>query len=61
MSYEAETFEDRIVRLFAGALRDPVKTRELLARLSKPTKQTPQPGSKPAEVSQPLEQVELFR
>jgi hypothetical protein len=61
MSYAAETFQDRVVRLLGASLRNPEKTRELLARVSETTKQEPQPGSKPVEdPAQPLEQAELL-
>ena len=45
MSYQTETFEDRVVRLLGTQLRNPEKTKTLLARLSEQQREQPQPSN----------------
>jgi hypothetical protein len=56
MSYQHETFEDRVVRLLGTQLRNPEKTREVLSRLSSEQREQPQPGNHDPE----LKQASLF-
>jgi hypothetical protein len=56
MNYHAETLGDRITRLLGPALKNPEKTRAVLARLTNEQRRTPQPLSLP----KPLQQGNLF-
>jgi hypothetical protein len=44
MDYYSETLADRITRLLGARLKNPERTREILARLTDAQKQTPQPS-----------------
>jgi hypothetical protein len=44
MNYDSETLADRIVRLLGPQLRNPERTKEILARLSSEAREQPQPS-----------------
>jgi hypothetical protein len=60
MSYQHETFEDRVVRLLGTQLRNPEKTKTLLARLSSEQREQPQPRNCDAPRGGHATQMHLF-
>jgi len=57
MDFHSETLADRLVRLLGTNLRNPEKTREVLARLSTEAKEAPQLSK--GELGE-LQQSQLF-
>ena len=60
MSFASETLAERITRLMGKELRNPEKTRELLAKLSHAARATPQPCEPVSFPTAELRQSTMF-